>query len=414
MVRRAAAHNLGNFSKVVGANSDKKLLVDDIMPLLNKLALDDQDSVRLLAIENCAAMCGLLTEEENAEFVLPIVRASVEDRSWRVRFNVAKEFHALAKAMGAQITETDLLPSFCNLLQDAEAEVRTVAAKNIQGFQELSTEEVFVAELVPIMQVLAQDTVQNVRVALAEACMGIAPKLAEETFMTYIVPLLMHFLRDEAPEVRLNVLSRLSDLSSWIEALSTSLLPVVMELREDSQWRVRQSIASILPTIAQKMGANYFQQNMQDIFFSGFSDEVAAVRMATSNAMGLLLEFLGAETLAQTFVPKLNELWHDASTTYFVKINILFACKALGDAQSTAKAGAGSGQLMTAIKNLCVKGLGDDVCNVQFTAAEALASVAPAVSDAERVEVKGELEKLAGHADTEVIFFVGEALAKCE
>ena len=87
MVRRAAAHHLGvskhaldwlttqsvkfsmmqGFSQVVGANSDKKLLLEDIMPLLNKLALDDQDSVRLLAIENCAAMCGLLTEEENSQ-----------------------------------------------------------------------------------------------------------------------------------------------------------------------------------------------------------------------------------------------------------------------------------------------------------------------------------------------------------
>jgi serine/threonine-protein phosphatase 2A regulatory subunit A len=313
--------------------------------------------------------------------------------------------------MGSKITESDLLPSFCNLLQDAESEVRTVAAKNIQGFQELVGAEVFVKELVPIMQVLAQDTVLNVRVALAEACMGVAPKLEEEAFMVYVVPLLMHFLRDEAPEVRLNVLSRLSDLSSWIEALSTSLLPVVMELKEDPQWRVRQSIASIMPTIAEKMGANYFQQNLLDNFFSGFSDEVAAVRMATSRSAGFLVNGLGADVVAQTFVPRLNEIWHDPATTYFVKMNVLFACKSIAEAQLSGEKSAG---LMSGLKTLVVKGLQDDVGNVQFTAADCMAVIAQGISDSEKAEVKLELDKLKVSEDTDVIFFVTEALTKCE
>lgn len=243
-------------------------------------------------------------------------------------------------------------------------------------------------------QVLAQDTVQNVRVAVAEACMGVAPTLSEETFMAHVVPLLMHFLRDEAPEVRLNVLSRLSELSSWLEALSTSLLPVVMELKDDAQWRVRQSIASLLPSIADKMGANYFQQNMQDLFFAGFSDEVAAVRMATSQAMGALLSSMGADALAQTFVPKLNEVWHDQNTTYFVKVNLLFACQALAQAQAEAGASKPAPKLVTSLKALCLKGLTDPICNVQFTAALVLAPLIPLLSDAEKGEVKAALQGL--------------------
>ena len=98
-----------------------------------------------------------------------------------------------------------------------------------------------------------------------------------------------------------------------------------------------------------------------------------------------------------------------------MKVNILFACKALSEAQATAGAkSAGSTQLMTAVKNLCVKGLGDDVCNVQFTAADVLKDVVGTVSDTEKAEVKAELEKLSAHEDSEVIFFVREALGKCE
>lgn len=63
-----------------------------IVPVLKALTTDDQDSVRLLAIENCAAIAALLNHDENVAHVLPIVRSSVEDRSWRVRFSIAKEF----------------------------------------------------------------------------------------------------------------------------------------------------------------------------------------------------------------------------------------------------------------------------------------------------------------------------------
>jgi serine/threonine-protein phosphatase 2A regulatory subunit A len=88
-----------------------------IIPLFRALTSDDQDSVRLLAIENSAAIGELLSPEENTQSVLPIVRASVEDRSWRVRFSIAKDFFPLSRAMGSQITEAELLGCFTNLLQ---------------------------------------------------------------------------------------------------------------------------------------------------------------------------------------------------------------------------------------------------------------------------------------------------------
>lgn len=71
---------------------EKEHLNGLVLPLFRSLTTDDQDSVRLLAIENCAAIAQLLTPEENAQHILPIVRSSVEDRSWRVRFSVAKDF----------------------------------------------------------------------------------------------------------------------------------------------------------------------------------------------------------------------------------------------------------------------------------------------------------------------------------
>lgn len=113
MVRRAAAANIGKFA----AAMEKEHIAGIILPPFRALTADDQDSVRLLAIENSTAIAELLSENDNLMHVLPIVRSSVEDRSWRVRFSIAKDFFPLSRAMGSQITESELLGCFSNLLQ---------------------------------------------------------------------------------------------------------------------------------------------------------------------------------------------------------------------------------------------------------------------------------------------------------
>ncbi|CAM9697299.1 unnamed protein product, partial [Ectocarpus sp. 8 AP-2014] len=47
MVRRAVASNVGNFAGVVEGH----LLLSDVVPVFEALASDDQDNVRLLAVE---------------------------------------------------------------------------------------------------------------------------------------------------------------------------------------------------------------------------------------------------------------------------------------------------------------------------------------------------------------------------
>ena len=43
---------------------------------------------------------------------MPTLRSCAEDKSWRVRFMVADKFTDLQKAVGKEITKTDLVPAF--------------------------------------------------------------------------------------------------------------------------------------------------------------------------------------------------------------------------------------------------------------------------------------------------------------
>ncbi|KAG9444059.1 hypothetical protein H6P81_015399 [Aristolochia fimbriata] len=57
-------------------------------------------------------------------------------------------------------------------------------------------------------------------------------------------------LKDEFPDVRLNIISKLDQVNQviGIDLLSHSLLPAIVELAEDRQWRVRLAIIEISTT----------------------------------------------------------------------------------------------------------------------------------------------------------------------
>ena len=51
-----------------------------------------QDSVRLLAEENCASIATLLSNTDKEQLILPTLREAANDKSWRVRYMVADKF----------------------------------------------------------------------------------------------------------------------------------------------------------------------------------------------------------------------------------------------------------------------------------------------------------------------------------
>merc|ERR1712060_945635 len=137
MVRRAASSNLGKLATAVHTAGETNHFKTDLLPLFAALSADDQDSVRLLAVENCVRVGKLLSVAENEQAVLPIIRAVSQDKSWRVRYVVGEHFCELVPAVGDEVTRLEMLPTFVRLLGDVEAEVRTASAFKITGFSEM-------------------------------------------------------------------------------------------------------------------------------------------------------------------------------------------------------------------------------------------------------------------------------------
>ena len=68
---------------------NRNIYVKNLYQLFTNLANDEQDSVRLLAIEAGIAMADLFRHEDLEQQMMQTLRSATEDKSWRVRYVIA-------------------------------------------------------------------------------------------------------------------------------------------------------------------------------------------------------------------------------------------------------------------------------------------------------------------------------------
>lgn len=194
MVRRAAASKLGEFATALEAEFVKS----EIIQLWSQFLSDDQDSVRLLAVEASIAIAGLLSSEDIEAHMISCLKQAAEDKSWRVRYMVADKFTEIQNVVGAEITKSELVTSFQNLLKDPEAEVRAAAAQKVRDFsQNLPTEDreqIIMTHILPCIKELVVDPNQHVKTALAGVIMGLSPIVGEQNTIDQLLPIFLSML----------------------------------------------------------------------------------------------------------------------------------------------------------------------------------------------------------------------------
>jgi serine/threonine-protein phosphatase 2A regulatory subunit A len=96
MVRRQAANNLAKFIKAMPPS----IVIEEMIPLFQHLAADDQDSVRLLTVDILIAIAEAVPKEQQSSHgvLLTALRSLFEDKSWRVRYMVADRFEKVRSA----------------------------------------------------------------------------------------------------------------------------------------------------------------------------------------------------------------------------------------------------------------------------------------------------------------------------
>lgn len=364
MVRRQAANNLAKFIKTMPPS----IVIDEMIPLFQHLAGDDQDSVRLLTVDILIAIAEAVPKEQQSShgILLTSLRSLFEDKSWRVRYMVADRFEKIAKAVDEEVVNRDLVPAFVKLLKDTEAEVRSAIAGQIPGFCALLERDTLLHEVMPSIEELVADQSQHVRAALGTQISGLAPILGKDETISHLLPMFLQMLKDDFPDVRLNIISKLELVNNviGIELLSQSLLPAIVQLAEDKQWRVRLAIIEYVPLLASQLGVKFFDEKLSSLCMSWLGDTVFSIREASTQNLKKLTEVFGVEWANDAIVPKVMAMGQHPN--YLYRMTTCFAVSTLAPALSLDV-------IETSILPMMDKLVNDDIPNIRFNVAKSYA-----------------------------------------
>jgi len=207
------------------------------------------------------------------------------------------------------------------------------------GFSKLLDRDVILARIVPCVQALSTDSSQHVRASLAQQISGLAPLLGKESTIDVLVPLYLSLLKDDFSEVRLNLISKLEVVNNGklscslvarkliivigVDRLSQAILPAVMELSEDKQWRVRQAIIEYIPLIATQLGVEFFDDQLGSLCMTWLGDTVFSIREAATINLKKLTDVFGVEWAKQTIIPKVMDMREHPN--YLYRMTTIFA-----------------------------------------------------------------------------------------
>ncbi|RMJ25757.1 hypothetical protein PHISP_03362 [Aspergillus sp. HF37] len=382
MVRRQAANNLARFIKEMNT----QVIIDEIIPLFQYLASDDQDSVRLLTVEILIAMAEEIPKEQQPSHgvLLTSLRLLFEDKSWRVRYMVADRYEKIAKAVHDDVVTRDMVPAFVKLLKDTEAEVRTAIAGQIPGFCGLIDRETLLNEIMTSVEDLVSDPSQHVRAALGTQLSGLAPILGKEETIAHLLPMFLQMLKDEFPDVRLHIISKLELVNNviGIELLSQSLLPAIVQLAEDKQWRVRLAIIEYIPLLASQLGVKFFDEQLSDLCMGWLGDTVFSIREAATQNLKKLTEVFGEEWSKGSIIPKVMAMGQHPN--YLYRMTTCFAISTLAPVVTL-------NIIDTSIVDILERLAADDIPNIRFNVAKSYAVLIDALR---RLPAEGSLADL--------------------
>ena len=101
-----------------------------------------------------------------------------------------------------------------------------------------------------------------------------------------------------------------------IELLSKNLLPAIVQLAEDKQWRVRLAIIEYIPLLASQLGVQFFDEKLSTLCMSWLGDTVFSIREAATKNLKKLTEVFGVGWASEAIIPKVMAMGQHPNYLY--------------------------------------------------------------------------------------------------
>ena len=125
-------------------------------------------------------MAGYLSKDENQVHTLGTLLAAGEDKSWKVRLCFAKRFTQFAGAFGKEITDSNLIQTFTQLLSDNEQEVKNAAITSLTDCLKLLATEKICNFILPALTKTYAESSLYFKAGTALALCEMAPLIGKD------------------------------------------------------------------------------------------------------------------------------------------------------------------------------------------------------------------------------------------
>lgn len=216
-----------------------------------------------------------------------------------------------------------------------------------------------------------------------------------------------------------------------IDLLSQSLLPAIVELAEDKQWRVRQAIIEYIPLLAKQLGVAFFDEQLGNLCMSWLGDNVYSIRESATVNLRKLTDVFGVDWARQTIVPKVLQM--GTHPNYLYRMTTIFAITVSAMRVPIRSGDANTGSLgrfkslapsltpPVIQENVLATVLSlvqDPIPNIRFNVAKCLEVLAISLAttaegkELATARIVPALKQLKSDGDPDVRFFSGKALEK--
>uniref|UniRef100_A0A0D3CD66 Phosphatase PP2A regulatory subunit A/Splicing factor 3B subunit 1-like HEAT repeat domain-containing protein n=1 Tax=Brassica oleracea var. oleracea TaxID=109376 RepID=A0A0D3CD66_BRAOL len=315
MVQRAAASNLGKFASTV----ESSYLVAEIMTMFDDLTKDEQDSVRLLAIEGCTALGKFLEPQECVARILPVIV------NFFLTINLGgcgtwlpiSYMNFVRKWVLIPLGMTDLVPAYVRLLRDNEAEVRIAAAGKVTKFCQLLNPDLVIQHILRCVKYsdcrTSSEGYQNNENASRSGLHFVSSRHGNASDLG--ASLWQVALRGVSHDRNASDLS----MSLWLDRSGMCVTAtsrrrsgeVALELSTDSSQHVRSALASVIMGMAPILGKDSTIEHLLPIFLSLVKDEFPDVRLNIISKLDQVNQVIGIDLLSQSLLPAIVELAED-------------------------------------------------------------------------------------------------------
>jgi serine/threonine-protein phosphatase 2A regulatory subunit A len=247
------------------------------LPLLEKLAKQDETVVREQSIRSLTTISKDLSDSEMQNVFCPLVIRMAQAEFFTGRVSSAGLFfHAYPRA-NAQ--KERLRKKFMELCQEDTPMIRRACAARLGEFSTQLDKQHVIQELLPIFRQLSQDDQDAIRVLCIEA----------------LIPMAGHLSKEE---------NRVHTLGSLLNA------------GEDKSWKVRLCFARNFAKFADAFGKDITDNNLIQTFNLLLNDSEPEVKNAAINSLGKSLTNLSTEKICNILLPTLQSTYADAQVPF--------------------------------------------------------------------------------------------------